>query len=67
MPKKYTVQINDGSAIKKLDSLPERSKGAYITEAIIEKLNRENEIFLNEDRICEIVKREIKKYMDTVK
>ena len=61
MPKKYTILISDEKVIKKLDSLPPRSKGAYIAQAIEEKIIREMNILIDEDKIVQIVKRELDK------
>lgn len=61
MAKKYTVLINDENVIKKLDSLPQRGKGLYISQAIEEKIIRDNGIILDEQKIVEIVKTELDK------
>lgn len=61
MAKKYTVLINDENVIKKLDSLPQRGKGLYISQAIEEKITRDNGIILDEQKIVEIVKTELDK------
>lgn len=45
MSKRYNLLISNPEVIKRLDSLPERSKGAYITEAILLKMaNDENRL-----------------------
>lgn len=65
MSKKYTVLISNDNVIKKLDSLPQRGKGLYISQAIEEKIIRDNGILLNEDKIIEIVNREIEKKLNS--
>lgn len=59
MSKKYTILINNEDVIKKLDSLPERSKGAFISQLIEEKINQERGLHLSEDKIRAIIKEEI--------
>lgn len=59
MSKKYTVLISNDNVIKKLDSLPQRGKGLYIAQAIEEKIIRDNGILIDENKIIEIVRREL--------
>ncbi len=64
MPKKYTILINSQTVIEKLDSLPQRSKGAYITQAIEEKISRNMDLILNEEKIVSLVRREVEKLIN---
>lgn len=49
MSKRYNLLISNPDVVRKLDSLPERSKGAYVTEAILEKLANEEKRFSPQD------------------
>lgn len=57
--KRYNLMINGKEAIKKLESLPERGKGQYVSEAILEKLNRDT--VLTEAKVREICRDEIRR------
>ncbi|KNY24773.1 hypothetical protein [Pseudobacteroides cellulosolvens] len=59
--KKFTVLINDETVIKKLEELPVRSKGHYISEAIKEKMNREQGLVWDEKKLKEMISLEVKK------
>lgn len=61
MQKRYNLLIQRDKAIEKLDSIPERSRGAYVT-SLIE--NDVDEVFTREqeERIKEIVVEILQRY-----
>lgn len=61
MSRKFTILISDEEVIKKLEKLPERSKGHYITEAIKEKISKEKELVWDENKLKEIIAIEVEK------
>lgn len=59
MAKKYTILISNERVIEKLDSLPQRSKGSYISQVLDEKISRELGLRYDEHTIRNIVREEI--------
>lgn len=59
MAKKYTILISNERVIEKLDSLPQRSKGAYISQVLDEKISHELGIKQDEEAIRKIVRNEL--------
>lgn len=61
MQKRYNLLIQRDKAIEKLDSIPERSRGAYVTSLIEKDVD---EVFTREqeERIKEIVVEILQRY-----